>query len=120
RRGRHSIGARIERLGPSGYSVGRAIGWKRLRDIALASDWIDADDLRVLRHVREAEIEGGASSRDYVLDDQGLSALVRHPRVYASEGATMPLDVVQGVPRLDIVESPEGLRLRVMPTALGE
>ncbi len=121
RRGRPTIGARIERLGASGYSVGRAIGWKRLREIALASDWISAEDLRVLRHVREAEPEIGATTtREYVLDDLAAWALVGHPRVFADEEATSPLEVLAATPRLDVHETLEGVRLKVHPSALGE
>ena len=100
--------------------MGRAIGWKRLRDIALSSDWISAEDLRVLRHVREGDPETGATARDFVLDDLAAAALIGHPRVFASEEATLPLEVVAANPRLDIHETLEGVRLKVYPTGASE
>ncbi len=118
RKGRASIGARIERVSATGYSVGRAIGWKRLRDIAFASDWVNAEDLRVLRHVQEPDAASG--SRELVLGEMAAFALVGHPRVFASEEAMAPLEVVAGLPRLDLQETLEGVRIKVSPAAAAE
>ncbi|HSD81161.1 MAG TPA: hypothetical protein VLB47_10880, partial [Solirubrobacteraceae bacterium] len=95
-----------QRRGPRGWSKGKTVPLSRLAK----SERVAPDDAQVARAVKRL----GASA--YELDvDRALAALVGHPRVFFAGDPDTPIELVTGMPRLEMRPAKEGVVLTLQP-----
>jgi hypothetical protein len=109
-----ALTARVQTRKGKGFSAGRAVPWKKLLETPRESPLFDEHDLRVLPHI-VLDREGGYGLGSYLPEPDAALALVGHPRVFASDDAKEPVEVLRGTVRIDVAEQGGELSVSIHP-----
>jgi superfamily II DNA or RNA helicase len=102
-----------------GWSAGRSVALKRLRQGDPALDYLDEFDRRACRLIqREAMAYYGQDHYECGADDM-LPALIGHPRVFDLRNPAQAVELVAGRPELVLSSDVSGFRLSVSHVAEG-
>ena len=97
--------------GANGWTDGRAVAMKRLREQDPKLDYLTAADRIVMRTIRK-ESDGWYGDDSYFFDDRAaIAALAGHPTVFDARQRSQPLELVSYPVELVISEHRQGYRI---------
>ena len=112
-----TLEAREQRLqAKGGWSRGRVVALKRLRDDSDAFDYLTEHDLRICRHI-ETSYEGWYSTPYYLFKESVWPELIGHPLVFWADNPDVRVEIVKGevVLHVDRQEMRNMLRIVLEP-----
>ncbi|MDB4990828.1 MAG: helicase, partial [Myxococcaceae bacterium] len=115
--GSHQLTARMQTRTANGFTSGRQISLKKLNEDDPDASFLGADDRRVLRHIQLVRDYGWQGQTSHVLADEAPIALIGHPRVFADPEARVPVAVVRGEVRIDVLEQEGEVVVTLEPAA---
>lgn len=118
----HSLTAREQKLNKSGWSKGRVVSLKRLKEEPGLFDYLSESDKRICRAIEVYESWGYYSKVEYTL--QGLSALIAAvgiDNLYKSDDFSQAIEIVKREPELLVSQQGDQLCLSIadLPDDIG-
>ena len=110
----HTLTAREQKLNKSGWSKGRVVSLKRLKQETALFDYLSESDKRICRAIDAYQSWGYYSKLEYSL--QGLSALeaaVGIDNLYSSDDLSQTIDIIKCEPELVVSQHGEQLCLSI-------
>jgi hypothetical protein len=120
RRGVTHLEPREQKRGARGaWSLGRAMGLKRLFDEAAQIDFLTPQDVRAAGAVQPWREYYGSAPRYELDQNKALAALVGHPLVFSMEQPDTRIELLAGEPELLIKSQRDQLMLSLQPPLAG-
>jgi hypothetical protein len=110
----HTLSAREQKFNQSGWSKGRVVSLKRLKQETALFDYLSDSDKRICRAIDAHQSWGYYSKLEYTL--QGLSALeaaVGIDNLYSSDDLSQTIDIIKREPELVVSQHAEQLCLSI-------
>ena len=103
-----------------GWSKGRAVALKRLRDEGAALGFLTPQDIAACAHIHNV-YEGGWGNVYYDFKPQALLALAGHPLLFWADNPDIRVDLTHGSPELRVEKQTNGrLKISLSPQQEGE
>ncbi|MBT1075120.1 SNF2-related protein [Geobacter grbiciae] len=106
-----------KRTPSGGWTAGRAVALKRLKEGAATLSFLTEQDRKVCAGIiREKSYYYRGSQDSYSINPTAaLPLLVGHPLAFADDGDLLPLEIVTGEPQLRVKRQGDRLRLTIVP-----
>jgi hypothetical protein len=111
----YKIEGKEQKMGKKGWSKGRVVALKRLRDAQQEFDYLTLEDLRICSAIMAFSVWGHYGDKvQHCLDGyKALKACIGHPAVFSIENASTSIDIIEGQPELMITESGGGYKIHM-------
>lgn len=118
----YQIEPKEQKMGKKGWTKGRAVSLKRLRDNQEEFDFLTPEDIKLCDAIDKALQYGYyRESFDYKLNGyRALKAGIDHPRLFTFKDLNNPIEIIEGQPELMITESGNGYKIHLpsLPTII--
>ncbi len=111
----YKVEPKEQKMGKRGWTKGRAIALKRLRDSREEFDYLSQADHRMCNTIAKEAVWGHYGDRmEYSLSGYAaLKACIGHPAAFSLENLNQPVDIIEAQPELMITESGDGYKINM-------